>query len=138
MSYGETVNAQYCAAYLQNHLRRAVRRKRSQFQNVILHDNATPYKAICDRDLPRRWTWEVLKHPPYPPDLSPCDYDLIPKWKAPLRGHRFHTRDDVAIAVRRLIMTNFSHGEAGGIRRLPHLFSSLLDITIKVGHLQWL
>ena len=40
--------------------------------------------------------------------------------KAPLRGHRFRTRDDIAIAVRRLIMTNFSHGGADGIRRLPH------------------
>ena len=39
--HGETVIAQYYAAYLQNHLRRAVRRKRPQLQNVtILHDNA--------------------------------------------------------------------------------------------------
>ena len=38
--HGKTVNAQYYALYLQNHLRRAVRRKRPQFQNVIiLHDN---------------------------------------------------------------------------------------------------
>ena len=64
--YGETVNAQYYAAYLQNHLRRAVRRKRPQLQNVIiLHDNATPHKAICVRYLLRRWRWEVLEHPPY-------------------------------------------------------------------------
>ena len=82
--HGETVNA----AYMQNHLRRAVRRKRPQLQNlIILNDNATPHKAICARDLLRRWRWEVLEHPPYSPDLSPCDYDLIPKFKAPLRGH---------------------------------------------------
>ena len=43
------------AAYLQNHLGRAVRRKRPQLQNeIILHDNATPHKAICVRDLLRR------------------------------------------------------------------------------------
>ena len=118
--HGETVNAQYYAAYLQNHLRRAVRRKRPQLQNVIiLHDNATPHKAIYVRDLLRRWRWQVLEYPQSSPDLSPCDYDF-PKLKAPLRGHRFRTRDDIAIAVRRLIMTNFSHGEADGIRRLPH------------------
>ena len=47
--HSETVNAQYNA---ENHLRRAVRRKRPQLQNVIiLHDNATPHKAICVRDL---------------------------------------------------------------------------------------
>ena len=147
--HGETVNAQYYAAYMQNHLCRAVRHKQPQLQNVInLHDNATLYKAICVRDLLRCRRWEVLEHPPYSPDLSPCDYDLTPKLKAPLRGHRFRTRDDIAIAVRRLIMTNFSHGESDGIRRLPHrsqswgllwrlakcwcvceMFSSLMDIT---------
>ena len=118
--HGETDNAQYSAAYLRNHLRRAVRRKQPQLQNmIILHDNATTHKAICVRDLLRRWRWEVLEHPPYSPDLSTCDYDLIPKLTAPLRGHKFRTRDDISIAVRRLIMTNFSHGEADGIRRLP-------------------
>ena len=52
MAHGETVNAQYYAAYLQNHLRRAVRHKQPQLQSVIIvHDNATPPKAICVRDL---------------------------------------------------------------------------------------
>ena len=69
--HGETVNAQYYAAYLQNHLRRAVRRKRPQLQNVvILHDNAPPHTAMCVMDLVRRWRWEILEHPPYIPDLS--------------------------------------------------------------------
>ena len=78
--HGEIVNAQYYAAYLQNHLRRAFRCKRPQLQNVIiLHDNATAYKETCVGDLLRRWRWEVLEHPPYSPDLLPCDYDLIPK-----------------------------------------------------------
>ena len=42
--HDETVNAQYYAAYLQNHLHHAVRRKWPQLRNVIfLHDNATPH-----------------------------------------------------------------------------------------------
>ena len=94
---------------------------------IILHDNATPHKAISVRDLLRRWRWEVLEHPPYSPIFLPCDYDLIPKLKAPLRGHRFRTGDDIAIAVRRLIMTNFSHGEADGIRRLPNRWQRTID-----------
>ena len=64
VSTGEIVNAQYYAAYLQNHLCRVVRHKRPKLQNVIiLHDNAAPHKAICVRDLLRRWRWEVLEHP---------------------------------------------------------------------------
>ena len=128
MPHCETVNAQFYAPYVQNHLRDAVSRKRPQLRNVIiLHDNATPHKAICVRDLLRCWRWEVLEHPPYSLDLLPCDYDLIPKLKAPLRGHRFRTRDDIAIAVRRLIMTNFIHVEADGICLLPHDWQDTID-----------
>ena len=88
--HGETVNALYYVAYLQNKLRRRARRKRPQLQNmIILHDNATLQKAICVRDLLLLWRWEVLEHPPYSPDFWPCDYDLIPKLKAPLRGPDF-------------------------------------------------
>ena len=93
----------------------------------LLHDNATPHKVICVRDLLRRWRWEVLEHLPYSSDLLSCDHDLIPKLKAPLHGHRFRIRDDIAIAVRRLIMTNFSHGEADGIRQLPHRWQRIID-----------
>ena len=92
MPHGETVNAQYYAVYLQNHLRHAVRHKWQQLQNVIiLHDNATPHKAICVRDLLRCWRWEVREHPPYSLDLLPYDYDITRKLKALLRGHRFRT-----------------------------------------------
>ena len=98
--HGETVNAQYYA---------------------------TPHKAICVRDLLRHWRWEVLEHPPYSLDLLPCDYDLIPKLKALLRGHRFCTWDDIAFAVRCLIMKNFSHGEVDGISRLPHHWQSIIN-----------
>ena len=50
--HSETVHAQYYAAYMQNHLRRAVRHERPKLQNVfILHHNATPHKAIFVRDL---------------------------------------------------------------------------------------
>ena len=94
---------------------------------IISHDNASPHKAICVRELLRRWRWEVLQDPPHSPDLSPCDYHLIPKLKAPLRGQKFRTRDDIAIAVRRFIMTNFSHGEADGVRRLPHRWQWTID-----------
>ena len=94
---------------------------------ITLHDNAIPHKAICARDLLRPWRWEVLERPPYSPDLSPCVYGLIPKLKTPLRRHRFRTRDAIAIAVRRLIMTNFSHGEADGIRRLLHRWQRTID-----------
>ena len=129
MPHDETVNAQYYAVYIQNHLRRAVRRKRPQLQKssfcMIMQLHITRFVSrICYDAGGGKY---ALEHPPYSPDLSPWDYDLIPKLKASLRGHKFRTRDGIAIAVRRLIITNFSHGEADGIRRLPHLWQRTIN-----------
>ena len=126
--HGETLNVQYYAEHLQNHLRRAVRRKWSQLQNVIiLHDNALHIRrfvsGICyDAGGGKYWS---IHHTCRTFRLVIMIYSL--KLKDLLRGHRFYTRDDIATAVRRLIMTNFGHGEADGIRRLPHRWQRTID-----------
>ena len=52
--------------------------------------------------------------------LSPCDFDLIPKMKEPLRGIRFRTVPGILQAVDRSIRTINTTGNAKGILRLPH------------------
>ena len=52
--------------------------------------------------------------------LNPCDFDLIPKMKEPLRGIRFRTVPDILRAVDRSIRTINTTGAAKGILRLPH------------------
>jgi hypothetical protein len=41
----------------------------------------------------------MLNHPPYSPDLSPCDYFLFPKLKLPLKGRLFEDVQDIPGAV---------------------------------------
>ncbi|PNF17990.1 hypothetical protein B7P43_G17351 [Cryptotermes secundus] len=104
-------------------LRSALRKKRRHFlQNppIILQDNARPHAAQAVADLLDRWGWEVLYHPPYSPDLSPRDFDLIPKMKEPLRGIRFRTVSEILQAVDHSIGTINTTGAAKGILRLPH------------------
>ncbi|GFT17837.1 hypothetical protein TNCV_2589011 [Trichonephila clavipes] len=31
------------------------------------------------------WQWDILEHPSYSPGMSPCDLDMLPKLKEPLR-----------------------------------------------------
>ena len=52
--------------------------------------------------------------------LSPCDFDLIPKMKEPLRGIRFRTDPEILQAVDRSIRTINTTDAAKGILRLPH------------------
>ena len=76
----QTVNLAYYCTFIQHHLRPALRRKRRHLvvQNpIILHDNSRSHTAAAVTDLLRRWQWEILEHPPYSPDMIPCDYDLF-------------------------------------------------------------
>ncbi|GFW19966.1 uncharacterized protein TNCV_866721 [Trichonephila clavipes] len=61
---------------------------------------------------------------------SPCDLDLSPKIKEPIRDRRFATREDIANAVRKQV-TRFTHGaanaEADGIRPPPTLLAACGD-----------
>jgi len=86
----QTVNAAYHCNFLRNHLRPALRRKPQLLGTnlITLHDNARAHTANIVTDLLRRWRWEILEQPPYSPDMSPCDYDLI----QPLEGVVHHQR----------------------------------------------
>jgi len=52
--------------------------------------------------------------------LSPCDFDLIPKMKEPLRGIPFRNIPEILQAVDRSIRTINTTGTAKVILRLPH------------------
>ena len=60
---------------------------------ILLHGNARPHVAQTIQDLLGCMKWAVLQHPPYSPDLSPCDYRVfwaikeITKWMAVHFGH---------------------------------------------------
>ncbi|PNF42588.1 hypothetical protein B7P43_G03094, partial [Cryptotermes secundus] len=38
---------------------------------------------------------EIVPHPPYSPDLAPCDFFLFPKMKIKLKGRRFDTAEEI-------------------------------------------
>ncbi|PNF28316.1 hypothetical protein B7P43_G04757 [Cryptotermes secundus] len=110
--------AQYYFPFLEHNLQPALRKKQRHFlQNppINLQDNARPHAAQAVADLFDQWSWEVLYHPPYSPDLSPCDFDLIPKIKEPLHGICFRTVSESLQAVDHSIRTINTTGAAKGI-----------------------
>ena len=62
----------------------------------------------------------ALNHPPYSPDLSPCDYFLFPKLKLPLKGHLFEDVQDIQGAVTLSLQTILQED-------VQRSFQSLLD-----------
>jgi hypothetical protein len=55
----------------------------------------------------------MIPHPPYSPDLAPCDFALFPKLKIKLKGLRFETVFDIrreSQAVLDSFKKNYFHG----------------------------
>jgi hypothetical protein len=63
--------------------------------------------------------WEELKHPPYSPDLKPCDYDGIYRIKRPDIDKRFNTPDELEMAYKEVIDEINLNGSVTGIGHLP-------------------
>jgi histone-lysine N-methyltransferase SETMAR len=75
-----------------------LRKKRPvSIENLILHqDNAPAHRARDTQlNIQIHLGAEVLSHPPYLPDLSPCDFALFPRLKKELRGRRFDNLDEL-------------------------------------------
>ncbi|GFX10507.1 histone-lysine N-methyltransferase SETMAR [Trichonephila clavipes] len=92
-----------------------VKRKRPLFQNGVLlhHDNARPNIARCVLDVSQQNNVEILPHPPYSPDQTPCYFWLLPQLKKPLRGKRFASNKACVKAVeavlKKLSQNGLSH-----------------------------
>ena len=94
---GQKVNQQYYIEVLRK-LRERVRRKRTElWRNVwILHQDYAPaHNALSAKEFLANKNITVLEHPPYSPDLAPCDFCLFPKIKTVLKGTHFMPVEDV-------------------------------------------
>jgi len=47
----------------------------------------------------------VIPHPPYSPDLAPCDFFIFPKLKLKLKGCQFDTTEEIQAESRRVLDT---------------------------------
>jgi histone-lysine N-methyltransferase SETMAR len=68
---------------------------------LILHEKARPHLGKDVRELLEEYSWEVLPHPPYSPDMSPPDFDLFPKLKISMRGVHFSALEYLSASVTR-------------------------------------
>ena len=91
-----TVNAAYYCDLFEK-VRAAYQSKRRGFpiRDVqLLHNNARPHSAALTQEKLAQMYWTALEHPPYNPDLSPCDHHMDPL-KEPLGGQHFDNDEQV-------------------------------------------
>ena len=105
MPKGTTINSdRYCETLTK--LKRAIQnRRRGRLTKGIRlhHDNARPHVSRQTTALLDKFSWKLLDHAPYSPDLAPSDFHLFPKLKQHLGGQRFNTDEEVKEAVSKFI-----------------------------------
>jgi histone-lysine N-methyltransferase SETMAR len=75
---------QQCYLEVMTRLRDCVRRKRPGLwpdKGNLHHDNAPANDALRVREFLAKNSITKMDHPPYSPDLAPCDCWLFPKFK---------------------------------------------------------
>lgn len=98
---GRTINGVYYANLLQR-LSEEIQRKRPHLvkKKILLHqDNAPVHTCAVAKAKIEELRYELLPHPPYSPDLAPCDFHLFPNLKKWLGGQRFSSNNEVIAAV---------------------------------------
>ena len=98
--------------------RKRFRRKRPALfksgQWHFLLDNTPVHNSILVADYLTKMGIKTAPHPPYSPDLAPCDYWLFPK----LRGCRYETIEKMKEAVTKVIDTLTQEDFHGAFQKL--------------------
>ncbi len=108
---GETVDTDFYLEVLRR-LKENVRCRRPELwaripgsdtrRMLLYHDNASCHTANRTIALLGESDIDMVPHPPYSPDLAPCDFWAFPYMKNHLRGHKFQSIADVQTAVHRV------------------------------------
>jgi transposase len=66
---------------------------------MLHHDNAPCHTAVSINEFLAEKSTPVVPQPPYSPDLSPCDFFLVPRFKNHLKGRHVGTLDNIQKSV---------------------------------------
>jgi len=79
------------------------------FQNCCHQDNALAHNALSVKQLLANKNITVLEHPPYSPDLAPCDFYLFPNIKSVLKGTHFVSVEHVKAKTTEILNSLTEH-----------------------------
>jgi hypothetical protein len=63
----------------------------------------------------------VVLHPPYSPDLAPCNISLLPQLKIKLKGHHFDTAEVIKAEPQAVLKTVTDHDFQHALKKLSEV-----------------
>ena len=107
---GQTVNQHFYKEVLsdssgQQNLSKTKKKNWAGKTWILHHDNAPTHTALSVKQFLVLKEITTLHHPPYSPDLAPCNFVLFPKLKGILKGTRFQGVEDIKTSVTKYLKT---------------------------------
>lgn len=84
-------------------IRRGAKHYQHRHKYMLHMDNAPAHASDLVQQGLNSMQWPILEHPPYSPDLSPCDFFLFPYLKRQLRGRQFPDTNMLRLEIDRLM-----------------------------------
>ena len=125
LELNQTMNSERYRDFLEEHVSNWEVEKGIK-RPVILHDNARPHKSNLIQQLFSKKGWSLLPHPPYPPDMHPCDFNCFGQLKLRLRGNRYDDLTLLQQAIRDVIMDLNQKGTFTGVSKLPEVWEGVI------------
>ena len=101
---GQTVNQHFYKEVPIHLVNKICQKQRASWAGktwILDHDNAPGHTALSMKQFLVSKEITMLHHPPYSPNLAPCDFFLFPKLKGILKGTRLLEIEDIKINLTR-------------------------------------
>ena len=124
----QTVNKEYYVEVLREFKKRFRRKWPALFQSGQWHfhqDNTPVHNYMLVTDYLTKVGIKTVPHPPYSPDLTPCDFWLFPKLKEKIRDCRYETIE-MKEAVTKVIDTLTQEDFHGAFQKLLERYNKCI------------
>ena len=126
---GQIVNKEYYVEVLREFSERFLGKRPALFKSGQWHfhqDNALLHNSILVTDYLTKMGIKTVRHPPYCPDLAPCDFWLSPKLKEKLRGCSYETVEVMKEAVTKVVDTLTQEDFHGAFQKLLERYNKCI------------
>ena len=127
----QRVNKEYYVEVLREFRKRFSRKRPALFKSGQWHfhrDNAPVHNSILFIYYLTKMGIKRVPHPPYSPDLAPCDFWIFLKLKENLRGCRFGTIEEMKEAVTKVMDTLTQEDFHGALKKLLEGYNKCIAV----------
>lgn len=95
---------------------------------IFHHDNTSAHASSIVAAKLHDLGYELLPHPPYSPDLAPCDFFLFPNMKKKLAGIKLKTNDEVIAETEAYFAELPKTYFLDGLKKMEYRWTKCIDL----------